>query len=172
MGTLGLWKHKTKKTIFCLCVDNFGIKYYSAEDLQHLHSTISKKYTCKIDHTGKNFLGFTLDWNYEKGYVDLSMPDYVKNALAKLQYQPKTYPQYSPHKYISTNWTHKGDQQHATQEDNTPFLNPKEIKYIQCAVGTFLYYARALDCTMLPALNDISSQQAHPTEKSGIRSRP
>ena len=32
-------------------------------------------------------------------------------------------------------------------------------------VGIFLYYAQALDCTMLPALNDISSQQAHPTVK-------
>ena len=27
IGTSGLWCHKTKPTIFCLCVDDFGIKY-------------------------------------------------------------------------------------------------------------------------------------------------
>ena len=32
-------------------------------------------------------------------------------------------------------------------------------------MGTFLYYARSLDSTILPALNDISSQQAHPMIK-------
>ena len=32
-------------------------------------------------------------------------------------------------------------------------------------IGTFLYYARALDSTMLTALNDIGIQQAHPTVK-------
>lgn len=32
--------------------------------------------------------------------------------------------------------------------------------YVQRVVGTFLYYARALDCTMLVALNDIGYQQA------------
>ena len=30
-------------------------------------------------------------------------------------------------------------------------------------MGSFLYYARALDLTMLPALNEIASQQAKPT---------
>ena len=72
VGTLGLWKHKSRKTIFCLCVDDFGVKYYSKEDILHLQDTISKQYTCKIDWSGSNFLGFTLKWNYEAGYVDES----------------------------------------------------------------------------------------------------
>ena len=109
-GALGLWKHKTRPTVLCLCVDDFGVKYYSKNDLQHLHQAISQQYTCKIDEKGNNFLGFTLDWNYDKGYVDVSMPNYVKEALVKLQYKPKQVPQYSPHKYISTNWTCKGNQ--------------------------------------------------------------
>ena len=25
--TVGMWQHKTRKTKFCLCVDDFGIKY-------------------------------------------------------------------------------------------------------------------------------------------------
>ena len=31
-------------------------------------------------------------------------------------------------------------------------------------MGSFLYYARAIDSTILPALSEISSAQAHPTE--------
>ena len=91
-------------------MDDFGVKYYSKNDLQHLHQAISQQYTCKIDEKRNNFLGFTLDWNYDKGYVDVSMPNYVKEALVKLQYKLKQVPQYSPHKYISTNWTCKGNQ--------------------------------------------------------------
>ena len=33
-------------------------------------------------------------------------------------------------------------------------------------VGTFLFYARAIDNTILPALNDIAAQQAAPTTKT------
>ena len=36
--------------------------------------------------------------------------------------------------------------------------------YVQEVVGVFLYYARAVDCTMLCALGSLASQQANPTE--------
>ena len=54
VGSLGMWKHKTRQTVFCLCVDDFGVKYYNKEDVQHLHDTIAKEYTCKIYWTGEN----------------------------------------------------------------------------------------------------------------------
>ena len=38
--TNGLFKHNKRKTIFALCVDYFGIKYYSTEDLLHLQNTL------------------------------------------------------------------------------------------------------------------------------------
>jgi hypothetical protein len=34
--TTGLWKHETRQTKFCLCVDDFGVKYYSRVDGDHL----------------------------------------------------------------------------------------------------------------------------------------
>ena len=37
---------------------------------------------------------------------------------------------------------------------------------MQEVVGTFLYYARALDVTMLPALESLATQQASPTENT------
>ena len=101
-ATLGLWKHKTKPTLFSLCVDDFGVKYYNKQDLDHLREAIETHYTCKVDLEGQHFLGFTLKWNYKLGYVDLSMPGYVRDALKKLQYLIDKYPQYSPHPYFIT----------------------------------------------------------------------
>lgn len=31
-----IWSHKTRKTKFCLCVDDFGIKYFNKSDADHL----------------------------------------------------------------------------------------------------------------------------------------
>ena len=42
-------------------------------------------------------------------------------------------------------------------------------KYIQQVVGSFLYYARAVDMTILHALNEIASEQAEPTENTRKR---
>ena len=80
-ASLELWKHNTRQTLFSLCVDDFGVKYFSTDDLDHLCTAIETKYTCKVDLTGRNFLGFTLDCNYRLGYVDLSMPGYIRRAL-------------------------------------------------------------------------------------------
>ena len=63
------------------------------------------------------------------------------------------------------NWTKKVKQPYTREEDTSPVLHPKDIKYIQQVVSTFLYYALALDCTMLPVLNDIGLKQSLPTKK-------
>ena len=52
----------------------------------------------------------------------------------------------------------------ATDPDSSESLDQKGIKFIQTIVGIFLYYARALDPTMLRALNEISRIQARPTK--------
>ena len=52
------------------------------------------------------------------------------------------------------------------QPDDTPLLSPEETKWVQSVVGTFLYYARALDPTLLPALNHIGTSQAQPTQST------
>ena len=39
---------------------------------------LQTQYTCKIDWPGNNFIGYKIDWNYERGYVNKSMHDYTK----------------------------------------------------------------------------------------------
>ena len=53
--------------------------------------------------------------------------------------------------------------------DNSPKLNKHGIKHIQQIVGTFLYYGRAIDNTILPALNEISQQQSAPTTETNMK---
>ena len=44
-------------------------------------------------------------------------------------------------------------------------LDEEATKQVQAISGTFIYYAHAVDPTILPALNEISNRQAKPTEK-------
>ena len=52
----------------------------------------------------------------------------------------------------------------AHQEPELPKLAPPESNTVQQVVGCFLYYARAVDPTMLVSLNIITSEQANKTE--------
>ena len=44
-------------------------------------------------------------------------------------------------------------------------LDKDDKKFVQQVTGTFLYYARALDSTMMVALGALASEQASPTRK-------
>ena len=39
-----LWSHSTRPTKFCLCVDNFGVKFYTQADLDHLINIVAYIY--------------------------------------------------------------------------------------------------------------------------------
>ena len=124
---------------------------------------VGKLYKYTTDWTGRNYCGMTLDWEYQKGYVDISMPGFVTSAIQKLKYTPRT-PQYSPHKYMHFKYAAKGQRQYAKEPDTSPPLSAKETTWIQSVAGTFLYYARTIDNTLLPALNELARDQSCPTE--------
>ena len=165
-GTVGLWEHETKPTKFCVCVDNFGVKYFNKDDANHLIDSLQNHYKCTTDWEGKNYCGLTFDWQYEAGYVDVAMPKYVPKSLLRLGHIPKKYPQYSPHEHVPVRYGRPGKQQFATAPDQSTLLSPQGTKHVQSTTGSFLYYGRAIDYTILPALNEIASMQAHPTEKT------
>ena len=47
--------------------------------------------------------------------------------------------------------------------DTTAIIDAKKQKRIENIIGTFLYYVRAIDSTMIKALNSLSIQQSKPT---------
>ena len=79
--SLGLWRHETRPIQFCLCVDDFGIKYERKEDLDHLLNALRQKYEVSVDMTGSNFCGLTFEWDYKQSFVDVSMPKYIPKTL-------------------------------------------------------------------------------------------
>ena len=56
-----LWRHATRPTIFCLVVDNFGVKYESLQDARHLLNALRDLYSITVDWTGNLYYGLTLD---------------------------------------------------------------------------------------------------------------
>ena len=51
-------------------------------------------------------------------------------------------------------------------EPESPLATEKDKKYIQKVLGSFLYYARAIDMTILHALSAIASEQQTPTKRT------
>ena len=156
-----LFRHITRPIAFCLVVDDFGVKYKNKEDVTYLIDTLQHLYQLDLSWENTKYLGMTLDFDKQQRTVSLSMPNYVKKAL--IRFNATDLPGanspllYTPPKYYSKK------QQKATN-DVSPPVSAERKKRIQEIVGVFLYYARAVDPTMLTAINKIASAQAHPTE--------
>ncbi|KAL7523589.1 hypothetical protein ACHAWF_000584, partial [Thalassiosira exigua] len=56
-----------------------------------------------------------------------------------------------------------------TPPDKSALLDKRGKKRIQKMSGSFLFYCRAVDCTMLKGLNTISRKQSKPTQKTNER---
>ena len=162
--TVGMWKHRTRNITFCLCVDDFGVKYYDKNDAHHLIQSLNQSYITAVDWEGRNFCGLNLDWHYKDGFVDISMDNYVQKVLTKFQHPTPHIKQRSPFKVSPYTPSRVGQRQYAPSPDPSPSLDAKATQRIQAIVGSLLYYARAIDSTLLPALNTIAASQASPTE--------
>ena len=84
--------------------------------------------------------------------------------LIKFGHEPPKRPQHCP--YTPSPIQYGKRSQNTTPEDDSPRVGPKEKKYIQEVVGSFLFYGRATDTTILTALSAIASEQEKPTEKT------
>jgi hypothetical protein len=164
--TPGLFRHATRPISFTLVVDDFGVKYVGAEHAQHLIDTLNAKYTTTTDWKGSLYCGLHLKWDYAARTVDLSMPGYVANAIHKFLHTPATRPHHSPHDWNPP--TYGATIQYAPDADTSPRLDAKALTHLQNVVGTFLYYARAIDSTMLVALGSLASQQNNGTKATTI----
>ena len=127
--TIGLWKHSTRRTTFCLCVDDFGVKYFSKADADHLLTALGQKYTYTVDWTGQHFCGLNISWEYTKVYVDIVMPEYIKDVLHRFQHPQPRSPQFSPHAHVPIKYGLK-TRQYALEPDISPLLDKRGIKYV------------------------------------------
>jgi hypothetical protein len=84
------------------------------------------------------------------------MPRYVSNVLSKFQHDSPKHPQHNPSRYVSPVYGAKT--QYATTDEPPP-LTAQQCLTIQKVTGSILYYARAVDPTVLMPLNDIATEQ-------------
>ena len=157
-----IWAHETCKTKFCLCVDDFGVQYFSQEDVEHLLQALQDKYIIAKDFSGKIFCGLDITWDYVNGWVNISMKNYINKTLKKLLHPKPLHAQHAPHTWSTPMYGQT--RQFATPPDTTKSLDKYGTKYVQQVVGSFLYYARAIDKTIITALNEIAAKQAQPTQ--------
>ena len=148
--------------MFSLVVDDFGIKYASLTDANHLINSLRELYEITIDWTGKLYCGLTLEWDYYNRRCTLSMPGYIAKALHKFQHPLPAKPQHAPHAWNCP--VYGATRQYAPGGDETPKLTPATVTRVQEIIGTILYYALAIDNTMLVVLGDLASAQSQPTE--------
>jgi len=161
--TPGFWTHATRPISFTLIVDDFGVKYVGKEHANHLIRVLEEFYEVEKDWKGKRYCGITLDWDYDRRKVHLSMPGYCSEALIKFRHERRKVMD-QPHEHAVPVYGAKI--QYAKDADSSAKLGPEGKLFIQQVTGTFLYYARAVDSTMLVALSAIASDQAAPTENT------
>jgi hypothetical protein len=103
----------------------------------------------------------TLEWDYNSKTVDLSMPGYINAALHKYQHPAPTRPEHAPHKCNPPVYGAKA--QHVEDDNNIPALSTKDVNKLQQLTGTLLYYARAVDPTLIMTINVLESEQTQAT---------
>ncbi len=94
------------------------------------------------------------------------MPEYTTKMLTGFRphyLNPGHRAAKTPGIYIPPSYGQKEPQ--LAEVDSSALLSPAHKLEIQGVVWTVLYYARAVDPTLLPVANKIASQQANPTIK-------
>ena len=134
-------------------MDHFGIKYTQQSDVDHLVAAVRDKYPFKVDWEAKQYVGIHLKWDYTKRELRTSMDGYVEQALKEFKHVTPKQHYKGPSRIDHPTY---GQKVQYVKIDNSPKLPPALIKYIQQVTGKFLYYVRAIDNTMIHAINDIA----------------
>jgi hypothetical protein len=159
--TAGLWRHSTRPIAFALVVDDFAVRYVDKGDADHLLAALAQHYKMTVDWDATKYCGMSLTWDYTRRTVDLSMPGYIDRALQRFTHAKPARPQHAPHEWQKPQYGTRV--QYADPDSTDVVLDAANVKRVQEIVGVLLYYARAVDPTLLTALGTIASQQARAT---------
>ena len=67
-------------------VEDFGVKYVGEKHSLYLKQTLKENYKFTIEWDGTRYIGITLDWDYKRIQVHLSLPRYTDKALKKFNH--------------------------------------------------------------------------------------
>jgi hypothetical protein len=137
--------------MFSLVINNFRVKYVDKQHADHIFSALKEHYKAAIELGGKLYSGLILHWDYNARTVDISMSAYVAAALH--QFQHKT-PRQACH--ALSQWSQPNDGAKVQLTDptgSTTKITQAQTKLCQQVIRKFLFYACAVDVTILHALN-------------------
>ena len=77
----GLWLHGCRPVQFTLVVDNFRVKYVGEDHALHPKTALEEDYTLTTKLEGRRCICITLDRDYKRKQVHLSMPKYVTKPM-------------------------------------------------------------------------------------------
>jgi hypothetical protein len=160
-----IFTHETREIVFSAVVDDFGISYGNTSDCNHLLDALRDLYPITTDISGSKYVGLNLDWDWEKRTCRISMHGYIKKALTYFNVTKNSRGTHSPLPVKPVVYGRKGPQMAPLPDSSKP-LDAAGKTRVQKVVGKLLFYARAVDPTLFPALGYIASQQATPTEKT------
>ena len=157
-----LWIQATRPISFTLVVDNFGVKYIGRQHLDHIINALRDQYKITVDLTGNSYLGLTINWNYAQGYVNISMPDYIRKDLHEFQHLAPRRPTHSPSKWTAPAYGSRI--QYEKTPDTSPPLDADGITHVQIVVRKLLYYALSIVNTALVTFGDLGRDQTRSTK--------
>ena len=137
------------------------VKYTRRKDVDHLITTLHQHYDMPVDEEGKKYVKINLDWDYENGFVHLSMQPYLAKALMEFEQDKPIKPQDSPYPHVVPKY---GAKVQMAEYDNSPPVGHETQKKIQKFNGKFLWYAHGVDSTILTALSALALQQTNPMQ--------
>jgi hypothetical protein len=146
-----VFKHETRDIIFSLVVDDFGVKYKRKEDVRHLAEVLKSKYIVKEDWTGRSYVGFQIDRDEGDGTITISMPGYIDDAIKRFNIS------------TSERVTNPAAAEDLSDPDLSTPATDAQRKRVQEIIGVLLYYARAIDSSILTRVSKVSTQQSKAT---------
>ncbi len=82
-NTQCLFRHRTRDIMFSLVIDDFGVRYGSQSNIDHLEKTLElNDYKITIHPDGDQHLGMNIAFNTRTA-VTISMPGYVYKMLTR-----------------------------------------------------------------------------------------
>ena len=93
------------------------------------------------------------------------MTGYIEAILNRFHHPHPNKPELAPHRYASRSFS-VANAQAPIPDNDTAHLDTSGVLCVQRIVGCILYYTRAIDSPLLPALTEISSDQAKATEET------
>jgi hypothetical protein len=139
---------------FTPVVDNFGIKYMHREDIDHFIKCIKENYELTKDWDGDLYCycGIRLKWDYNARTLNISVSGYIIKQLQRYKHASLLKPQHCSYAPQPNQFGSKA--QRPLPPDTSPLLSNADIKHIQRIISSILYYARAVNLTVLMAQYD------------------